>query len=303
MRRLCIALFGIALLSVLVADADARSRHRGHRRHHTVATAEPEVPMDPNRWCTGGFPITNDQQIRGCTALINAGRSHDLHATAYYNRANAYFAKGDLSSAINDYGEALSIRPQYNEALYNRAVAYRATKNYEAAIIDYGRVLSTTPSDVAALVGRGTAYGMKGDNQRGIIDLTRAITIGTRDVTARLQRGHALVRIHGWADALADYDQVLSIAPSNPEAYFGRGYAKTYSGDLKGGNADLTQAYLLDHGIQETMAAQNISAPIERPAPEAINPEDRQRAPTETEAPVETNPDSTSPTEPTRSRP
>ena len=115
MHRLCIALFGIALLSVLVTDADARSRrhsghhyrHSGHHHHHMAPRAEAEVPTDPNRWCTGGFPITNDQQIRGCTALIDSRRSHDLRATAYYNRANAFFSKGDLYAAINDYGEAL----------------------------------------------------------------------------------------------------------------------------------------------------------------------------------------------------
>ncbi len=218
--------------------------------------------MDPNRWCTGGFPITDDQQIRGCTALITSRRDRELRATAYYNRGNAYFSKNDLSSAITDYGDALQIKPDYIEALYNRGVAYRAAKNFTAAIADYSRVITFAPRDVAALTGRGTAYGMKGDNQHAVADLTNAITIGTRDVNARLQRGHAYVRMQRWADALADYDQVLGTAPSNPEAFFGRACAKVYLNDLKGGNADLMQAYLLDQSILEKMVAQGISSPI-----------------------------------------
>ena len=124
------------------------------------------------------------------------------------------------------------------------------------------QALTLTPNDPAALTGRGTAYGMRGDNAHAIADLTQAITLGTRDVTARLQRGHAYVRLQRWAEALADYDQVLATAPSNPEAFFGRACAKIYSGDVKGGTQDLTQAYLLDQSILDTMVAQGISSPV-----------------------------------------
>jgi len=261
MRELRFVLLGIAIALALGGAGEARSRHH-HRTWSSGPRAEPETPMDPNRWCSGGFPITDDQQIRGCTALINSRRDRDMRATAHYNRANAYFSKGDLSAAINDYGEALQIKPQYVEALNNRAVAYRASKNFVAAIADYSQVLTMAPRDVAALTGRGTALGMKGNNERAIDDLTKAIAFGTHDITARLQRGHAYIRLQRWAEAQADYDQVLGTAPSNPEAYFGRACAKTYSGDLKGANADLMQAYLIDQGILQTMVAQGISSPI-----------------------------------------
>jgi len=127
---------------------------------------------------------------------------------------------------------------------------------FTGAIADYNQVLMMAPRDVPALTGRGMAFGMTGNNDRAIADLTQAITIGARDVTARLQRGHAYIRLQRWAEAQADYDQVLGAAPSNPEAYFGRACAKTYTGDLKGANADLTQAYLIDQGILDTMVAQ-----------------------------------------------
>src|SRR5512147_86608 len=112
MRALRFALLGLALASVLTAAADARSRHRGSKpAASTATTATPDIPMtDPNKWCTGGFPITDDQQIRGCTALIGNKRNKDQRATAYYNRGNAYFSKGDVGAAINDYTAALDIK-------------------------------------------------------------------------------------------------------------------------------------------------------------------------------------------------
>ena len=239
MRALRFALLGLALASVFTAAADARSRHhRGSRPAASTATTATttDIPMtDPNKWCTGGFPITDDQQVRGCTALIGNKRNKELYATAYYNRANAYFSKGDVGAAISDYTSALEIKQDYLEAVYNRAVAYRATKNYGMAIMDYSRVLLLSPKDAAALTGRGTAYGMRGDNPRAIADLSQAISLGTRDITARLQRGHAYVRSQRWPEALADYDQVLAAAPSNPEAFFGRACAKIYSNDKDAG--------------------------------------------------------------------
>jgi tetratricopeptide (TPR) repeat protein len=267
MRALPLALLVVALAGVATDPADARTRHR-RSSHPSTSTSttigtQSDIPMtDPNKWCTGGFPITDDQQIRGCTALIENKRNKDLHATAYYNRGNAYFSKGDVGSAIRDYTSALEAKPDYLEAIYNRAVARRATKDYATAIMDYSRVLTISPNDAAALTGRGTSYGMKGDNAHAIADLSQAITLGTRDITARLQRGHAYVRSQRWAEAIADYDQVLAAAPSNPEAFFGRACAKLYSNDKDAGMQDLTQAYLLDQSILETMVAQGISSPV-----------------------------------------
>jgi tetratricopeptide (TPR) repeat protein len=263
MHALRLALLVVALTGVLFHAADARSKHHRSSTSAAPTATQNDIPMtDPNTWCTGGFPITDDQQIRGCTALIENKRNKDLHATAYYNRGNAYFSKGDVGSAIRDYTSALETKPDYLEALYNRAVAYRATKDYGMAIMDYSRVLMISPKDAAALTGRGTAYGMKGDNAHAIADLTQAIALGTRDITARLQRGHAYVRSQRWAEAIADYDQVLAAAPSNPEAFFGRACAKLYSNDKDAGMQDLTQAYLLDQSILETMVAQGISSPV-----------------------------------------
>ena len=125
MRTSRVVLLGIALLATFATAAGARSRHHHHHRSSATTSSGTETPMDPDKWCSGGFPITDDQQIRGCTALINSRRDRELRATAYYNRANAYFSKGDLAAAIADYGEALKIKPQYSEALNNRAVAYR----------------------------------------------------------------------------------------------------------------------------------------------------------------------------------
>jgi tetratricopeptide (TPR) repeat protein len=277
---------GVALLSTVALTADARTRHHRRAAAPAVPAAQSDIPMtDPNRWCTGGFPITDDQQIRGCTALITS-RDKELRATAYYNRGNAHFSRGDLATAISDYGEALQLKPDYLEALNNRAVAHRATKNFGMAIMDYSQVLKIAPRDVAALTGRGTAYGMKGDNERAIADLTQAITIGTRDVTARLQRGHAFIRLQRWAEAQADYEQVLAAAPSNPEAFFGRACAKVFLGDAKGGNADLTQAYLLDQSILETMVAQGISSPIVAKPTESAATQGSSETPTATPPPA-----------------
>jgi len=110
LRGLRVVLLGIAIAAAICGTGEARSRY--HHRHHSPSGAPARVEPE-GRWIrTGGAPAVSHYRrstIRGCTALINLRRDRELRATAYYNRANAYFSKGDLSNAINDYGEALQI--------------------------------------------------------------------------------------------------------------------------------------------------------------------------------------------------
>jgi tetratricopeptide (TPR) repeat protein len=57
-------------------------------------------------------------------------------ANAYTNRGVARFKKGDNSGAIEDFTEAIRIRPGLDTPYLNRAAALRAEGNLEAALKD-----------------------------------------------------------------------------------------------------------------------------------------------------------------------
>src|ERR1700686_3411397 len=83
------------------------------------AGGAPVFAQTPQDWahCLGGDLSTPDVPIEGCTAVINTGREVLRRlATAYNNRGVAY-------RAVDDYDQAIRIKPDYVAAFYNRGLA------------------------------------------------------------------------------------------------------------------------------------------------------------------------------------
>lgn len=256
-----------AALAMVASEADAkRSRGKKYRakpaqQNHYVQPASAEK-RDNNTLCDGGVLITADDQIKGCTALITSGRlNRERKATALYNRGNAQFAKSDLARAIEDYTQALSYRSDYVQALFNRAVAHRMSGDMQLAAGDYSSVIALTPSDADAFAGRGTAYARLQQYDKAVADFDRAIALAPGNLAARTQRAHHHVRMQQWPVALADYGAALSVQPTNAEALYGRGVAKVYTSDVKGGQTDMAHAIALDSGVAARMTTQGIPPP------------------------------------------
>ena len=85
-------------------------------------------------WCQGDDKASAEQQINGCTALIQSGsyRGQDL-ARTYFSRAMGYLRKQDVDRAIGDFDAGLALDPGNATALYNRAIGYDANANPEGA--------------------------------------------------------------------------------------------------------------------------------------------------------------------------
>jgi tetratricopeptide (TPR) repeat protein len=68
----------------------------------------------------------------------------------------AYFAKGQYERAIQDYDEAIRLRPNYAKAFNNRGNAYRKLGQNERAIEDYDEAihLKSTGQDVSGREGQ-----------------------------------------------------------------------------------------------------------------------------------------------------
>ncbi len=261
MKKLTAVVALTVVFALLTTDADAAKRRK--KRYHSAPAPVTQVDKSDNATlCDGGMMITADDQIRGCTALIASWITHDRKATAYYNRGNAYVGKNDFSHAIADYTAALTQKPDYPQALFNRAVAQRVSGNAQLAIADYSSVIALTPGDADAFAGRGMAYAKLVQYEKALADFNQAITLKPDHLTALTQRGHYAVRAQQWAAAIADYETVLSLQKTSAEAYYGRGVAKVYTGDVKGGQLDMRQAQVFDSGIVGRMTAQGIAQPV-----------------------------------------
>jgi lipoprotein NlpI len=134
-------------------------------------------------------------RIVACSALIQSDRSStDDLATAYMDRGNAYQDRGEYDRAIQDYGEAIHLKPQFELAIYDRANAYGSKGEYDHAIADYDQVIELAPGgDHAyfAYYGRGYAFNAEGEYDRAIKDYDQAIRLNPDSASTFIVRGVA----------------------------------------------------------------------------------------------------------------
>lgn len=167
------------------------------------ALAEPD---QNERWCAGEGDATAEQKITGCSAIIAAG-GNDVHriAVAYNTRGGQFYYKGEHLRAIEDYGQAIRLEPNYFHALNNRCWAN-------------------------AVVGRLEA---------GLADCDAAVPLSPDSANVYENRAFIHLKLGNYDRAISDYDIALRLEPQSGDVLYGRGIAKLRKGDVAGGNADI----------------------------------------------------------------
>jgi tetratricopeptide (TPR) repeat protein len=107
--------------------------------------------------------------------LITGG----LRAT---NRGNARGDKGDLDGAIQDYNEAIRLKPDDAEAFYNRGLARERKNDEEGAIADYQRYLD---------LGGGERARDQSEVEQMIRDLKASLTSDSKKKKKKKKRKKA----------------------------------------------------------------------------------------------------------------
>src|SRR5256885_11149876 len=91
-------------------------------------------------WCSGSDP---DLRIRGCSLLIQSGKEPaKVSAGAFFNRGNAYEAKGQYDLAIQDFASAIKRNPNDAAAFYSRGSSYFAKGQTDSAIQDFDKAIN-----------------------------------------------------------------------------------------------------------------------------------------------------------------
>ena len=122
-----------------------------------------------------------DIRIVACTRNIQSGRFIGSNlAVAFNNRGNAYYFNGQLDRAIEDYGDAIRLQPDFAEAFSNRGNVYRKEGQFDRAIEDYDKALHFEPDNAQAFADRGLAYEKKGEAIQALRDFNKAYALGFR---------------------------------------------------------------------------------------------------------------------------
>jgi tetratricopeptide (TPR) repeat protein len=157
---------------------------------------------------------------------------------------------GQYWAAIADFDQALARQPDYVDALNNRGRAFQALGEFAAAAADFDRALAGAVGAAAfpVLHNRGMLRQQQGDLAGALADFDRALEIDPRHTPTRVARGLARKQAGALDDAVADFDQALAEQPAHGLAaiYHGRGGVRVLQNKFAEALADYEQALSLE---------------------------------------------------------
>lgn len=185
-------------------------------------------------------------QIDACSGLIKATRPQGRElAYALYRRGTGYAAKGDYTTAVRDFTQALKFAPNSSDALYNRGGAYSKLGRWSEALADFTALLEVVPNDPNTFYARAWVHAQLGKDKAAIADLDQVLELVPDDQEALLDRGGLNIRAGRYDDAIRDFGQLLQLDPQAAAAAYSRGRAYYAKQDYQSAAEDFALALKL----------------------------------------------------------
>ncbi len=134
-------------------------------------------------------------------------------------------------------------------SLFDQAFEATSRSDFATAETYWTLILETYPNNAAVWSNRGNARVSQHKLQEALADYNQSITLAPDQPDSYLNRGTALEGLQQWDAAIADYNHVLDLEPNDAAAYNNRGNAKSGSGDWQSALVDFEQAAQLNPGF------------------------------------------------------
>jgi len=234
----------------------------------------------PGAWAAGTGPQTinedyatceqaaaqpqNDSNLRmgltACSALIAEPGLRPLIlaqvlAARGWIRFHLAAFQGENLDALADFNAALTIVPDFPDALAGRAELFLNSGHSQQAVADYTKAIAALPQNAGLLLGRGDAYNNLGQYDLGIADFDAAIKLDPGFAEAMNDRAWALDHQGHYQAALRGYDAALAIAgPLRGLVLSNRCETKMHMGNLTMALPDCNAAIAADPSDSDSYA-------------------------------------------------
>lgn len=158
---------------------------------------------------------------------LAAEKSNNNYPEAYLNLAILYKEQQEQKKAIDNYLNAIKVRPHYSLAHYNLALLYAEMDSTTRAIDSYKESIRFDPDAVKSWYNLGRIYDKQEDVHKAIEAYSNALSIDPGYTRAMLTLANAYLKIENYQTAIDQYLRLLEIYPNYSKARFNLGLAYT----------------------------------------------------------------------------
>ncbi|MYE54746.1 MAG: tetratricopeptide repeat protein [Chloroflexi bacterium] len=139
--------------------------------------------------------------------------------------------KGEYTSALCCFDEAIRRDPSYSEAYSYRGAVYCLIGDYDRAVEDYNEAIELDPGAALFYSSRGGAYIHKGEFSRAMADLDKSLSLDSGNVEAYIARGHVYTENREFAKAAEDFHKAFDLDPDFVAGHFNSAYSSGIESD------------------------------------------------------------------------
>jgi tetratricopeptide (TPR) repeat protein len=166
----------------------------------------------------------------------------------HYNLGASYGELGRWQEAIDEYKQAIRIKPDYADAHNNLGAVYSKLGRYQDAIEAFSHAIKIKTDYAEAQYNLGITYGKLGRYQDAIEAFSQAIKIKTDYAEAHYNLGVAYYKLGRYQEAVDAYKQAIRIKPDFADVHYTLGVAYLVIGDK--------EAALEEYKILKTLNAE-----------------------------------------------
>ena len=216
------------------------------------------IARNPGSWMAhnnlGALYVQKKELEKGLEQFREALEIKPDDVDTLCNFGAAYFTKGEQAEAMASYRKALAINPAHAAAHYNLGLALEKNGEKEEAIAQYRAALTIKPRDAEVLITLGTALARKGDLDEAAAQYRAALEINPEHAGALSNLGNALLLKGDLDGALACLKRSTALNPEQVEAWYNLGNVLLQKGDLDQAIACYRQALRINPRYGEAFA-------------------------------------------------
>jgi len=198
--------------------------------HHEPAGLTPEP--QPQRATT-----FKDKSLAQWTSLIE---SDPTNPELYFNRGELHAMRDERTNAVDDFSEAIRLKPNYLIAYEQRSQEYNFLAQYGKAEADAQTVIKLDPESSDGYKARAVVYNAMERYDKAIADYTKAAAISDRSYD-HYMLASAMLKLARYKDAEHQIDVALKLSDQgdNGPWYGIRGISETFRRDFPEAEKDL----------------------------------------------------------------